>query len=66
VAVQETPRNSQPALSSFIRSALDLMRMKAVNYNYNRDRTATFSVVILIVTGLAALMILCLKLHYMM
>jgi len=42
------------------------MRMEAANYNYNRDRAATFSVVILIVTGLAPLMILCLKLHYMM
>jgi len=63
--VQETPCNSQRALSDFVRSTLDLLQMKAANYNYNRDRTAMFSVVILILTGLAGLMILCLKLLYM-
>jgi len=64
----QTPPLRKSLSYAFIRSALDLMRMKAVNYNYNynRDRTATFSVVILIVTGLAALMILSLKLLYLM
>jgi len=37
--------------------------MKVGNYNYSNDREATFSVVMVILTGLVALLILFLKLY---
>jgi len=40
--------------------------MKVGNYNYSKDREATFSAVMVIATGLAALLALVLKLYYVM
>ena len=66
MTLQNMPRNSQAALSTAISAALFSVAMKATTYDKEHEHQAIFGLVILLVSALAAALILWAKLHYMM
>ena len=64
--MQETPHNSQPALSTAIPAALFLVAMNATTYNKEHEHQTICGLVILLASALAAALVLWAKLHYML
>jgi hypothetical protein len=64
--LQETPHNSQPVVSTAVPVTLFSVGMKATTYDKEHEHQAIFGLVILLVSGLAAALVLWAKLHYMM
>ena len=64
--LQETPHNSQPAVSTAFPVTLFSVVMKATAYDKEHEHQAIFGLVILLVSALAAALVLWAKLYYMM
>jgi hypothetical protein len=64
--VQETPCNSQPAVSTAFSVTLFSVAMKTTAYYKEHEHQAVFGLAILLVSALAVPLVLWAKLHYMM